>query len=89
MDVVDYVWKLILNEQPVCTGLAEIGHSKNSRHYGLRGDIRCRAADFRTRYLSDEQKSKIDTELRKRLCSPYEYDIVWESTHLHIEVDRK
>lgn len=89
LDVVDFVWRKFLNRHPVCTGLAEPGHSERSRHYGLKGDVRCRAADFRIRDLNESEILLVDKELRKRLSVPHEYDMVWEELHLHIEVDRK
>lgn len=87
LNVVDRVWRKIVGVHPVCTGLGEEGHSKNSKHYGLIGDIRCRAFDIRTRDLSAVQIEELDDSLRVRLAAGLEYDILWENDHLHIEHD--
>ena len=89
LNVVDRVWRKHTGTQPVCTGLGEVGHSEKSRHYGLAGDIRTRAADIRSRDLIQTQQTAIDMDLRERLGAPKEFDILWEATHLHIEVDPK
>ncbi len=89
MNVVDRVWFKVTGVQAVCTGLGEEGHSPRSRHYGILGDIRCRAFDIRTRNLSEVQRQEIDDSLRVRLGAGLEFDIVWESLHLHLEFDPK
>jgi len=89
LNVVDRVWFSVTGVQPVVTGLGEEGHSKSSRHYGILGDIRCRAFDIRTSGLSDAQMDEIDQQLRMRLCAGLEFDIIWEKIHLHIEYDPK
>lgn len=66
----------------VLTSAADGEHSENSYHYG--GD----AIDIRDWYFdSDEQKEVVVAEIRARLTK--EYDVVVESTHIHIEFDRR
>lgn len=61
------------------TSITDGKHSPNSLHYeGL-------AVDIRTRDLSTEQKSTLVAKLRKALGN--DYDVVLESTHLHVEFD--
>lgn len=95
--VVDRAWRKYVHEHVVVTGAQEIGHSEGSRHYGILHqtaegkvihDTRCMALDFRTRDLTGAQRRQIAPELLRRLGEG-EYDIVWEETHLHIEVDPK
>ena len=54
-------------------------HKKGSKHY------KGRALDFRTRQLDDPQAFTV--EIRTKLGDAY--DVVLESTHLHIEYDPK
>lgn len=88
MNVVDRVWRRVVNTQPVCTGLQEEGHSLGSLHYGISGDMRCRAFDIRTRSLNRVLSNTLKTELEMRL-GVLEYDIIWEPNHLHIEYQPK
>ena len=56
-------------------------HSTNSRHYiGA-------ALDFRTNFLSGEQKQALHAKLVARLGP--DFDAVLEETHLHVESDPK
>lgn len=54
-------------------------HSPTSLHpYG-------RAIDIRTHYFTDNVKRRVLQELKHRLgCL---FDVVWHSTHIHIELD--
>ena len=89
MGVVNRVWFAETSTHPVLTGLQEEGHSKGSLHYGILDDIRCRAFDVRIHQLTARQEWGINLSLEKRLAAGLEFDIVWESTHLHIEFDPK
>ena len=89
MNVVDRVWRKVTGDHPIVTGISEEGHSKGSRHYGILGDIRCRAFDIRSSELTQEEQTKISAELNVRLAAGREYDLVWERLHLHIEYDPK
>ena len=89
MDVLDRVWRRVVNSQPVITGLQEEGLSIGSLHYGIAGDSRCRAFDIRTRNLSRANIRTLKTELELRLAHSLEFDVVWESNHLHIEFQPK
>jgi hypothetical protein len=56
-------------------------HSDMSLHY-------CgRALDFRTRYFDEETRPVVYDELVKALGS--QYDVVYHSTHIHVEYDPK
>lgn len=85
LNVVDRVWFRVTGEHPIVTGLQEEGHSQNSLHYGILGDVRCRAFDIRVRNLTEEEKEEIDSELNLRLGGGFEFDIVWEPSHMHCE----
>lgn len=61
------------------TSITDGTHSPNSLHYGGL------AVDIRTRDLSNEQKSTLVAEMKKALGT--DYDVVLESTHLHVEYD--
>lgn len=92
-EVVDRTWRRVTGAHAVVTGLGEEGHSETSLHYGVVGDIRTRAMDFRARDLTPEERHEIDAELHRRLGEG-EFDIVWErldtpTPHLHVEVDPK
>lgn len=103
MNVVDRVWRTHTGQQARVTGLQEEGHSGGSRHYGLPGDVRCRAFDVdaddehlthaTTRLNAAQVRTAILEELRRRLGQG-EYDIMFEligtpGAHLHIEEDPK
>ena len=64
---------------PLITSCTDGKHSKGSRHY-----VGC-AVDFRTRYLSEEQKDAIFSDLIRWLGD--QFDVILEPTHLHIEFD--
>ena len=56
-------------------------HSAGSLHYyGL-------ALDFRTNYFSDQTKKEVARKLQEFLGD--DFDVVLESTHLHVEFDSK
>lgn len=89
MNVVTRVWAQYTDSQPICTGLQEEGHSNGSRHYGVTGDVRCRAFDIRIAGLTDTQRLNIENALKSRLAHGLEFDVLWKSNHLHIEYDPK
>jgi hypothetical protein len=74
MRTVALVWG---SEEPVITSTWEGTHSSSSWHYF------CRALDFR---LPKNVDGMIDV-LKNRLGK--DYDVVLESTHIHIEYDPK
>ena len=78
------VWKFA-NKHLVVTGAQEEGHSEKSLHYGIPGDIRCRAFDIRTSDFSKPQIKDIVAELKLRLCAGKEFDVVLEDDHIHVE----
>jgi len=63
----------------VITSGAEGKHGENSKHY------RNGAVDIRKRQLNPAQLIKIKNDLKKLLGD--DFDIVEESTHIHIEYD--
>lgn len=68
-----------LGRECVITSVCEGQHSRNSLHYkGM-------AVDFRTRHLSVQEKEQIVDLVRQALT--VEFDVVLESTHLHVEWD--
>ncbi len=80
MVVVDQVFQN-LGEKAVFTSVCDGQHSNKSLHYkGL-------AFDVRTRNISKEDQTDIVDVLRYRL--PDDWDIVLETSHLHVEYDRK
>ena len=89
-NVVDRVWWEIVEHHARITGLQEEGHSKGSKHYGLRGDIRCRAIDVDAdpEHLPPELEAQVLRELRARLPD-LEYLVILEGkgtirAHIHI-----
>ena len=66
----------------VVTSVSDGVHMRGSKHYL----DPCQASDFRTWYLpSEPEKRKFTKELQKRLGE--DFDVVLESTHLHVEYD--
>lgn len=59
----------------------ESKHSFSSLHYNG-----C-AVDVRTRYFTDDEKYALGDMLRQRLTD--EFDVVVESTHIHVEYQPK
>ncbi len=59
-------------------------HSKNSLHYhGL-------ACDIRSRELSDTDHANLNNDIRTKLTElDPKYQVVVESTHIHVEYDRR
>ena len=68
-----------LGEEIVVTSGREGNHMKGSKHY--LGE----AIDFRTRYFPDSVKRALAVCLQHRLGDAY--DVVVESTHIHVEYD--
>lgn len=65
----------------VITSCVEGQHSRGSKHYS--GN----AIDVRTRHLLPTEREAIEADCRESLGA--EYDVVFETTHLHIEYDPK
>lgn len=79
------VYKHFLGRDPIVTGAQEDAHAGGSLHYGAFPDPRLRALDFDDDGITSEGKADIGAELKKRLGS--QFDVIWESDHLHIEYD--
>lgn len=74
--VADKVWKELGQELVITSGL-DGEHSAGSLHYyGL-------AVDMRTRYFSDSEKKRAAEALRQGLGEGF--DVVVESSHIHVE----
>lgn len=71
--------------RPVLTSAQDSDHGKDSLHYGIPGDPRCRAVDIRKRNIP---ALFLDTFLAniKRYLGPG-FDVILESDHIHIEYD--
>ena len=65
----------------VITSANDGEHKRNSKHY--RGD----GIDFRTRHLTSDEEQSIVHAITTALGP--DFDVVLESTHLHIEYDPK
>lgn len=68
-------------DEPTITSAVDGIHSENSLHK------RGRACDYRIWGLSEVQLNELVIQARKSLGNSY--DVVLESTHLHIEYDPK
>lgn len=82
------VWSEFGPDYPfTITALNDGKHSNRSRHYlGCAVDMRT-WKDYSGQQISRTDKAKIAEELRKRLGA--DFDVVPESTHIHIEYDPK
>ena len=67
------------DKEVVITSGTDVPHSNSSLHYT--GD----AVDFRSRHLTQDQKSAIARLLKDALGD--EYDVVVEPDHFHVEFD--
>ena len=76
--VADGVWQQV-GQELVVTSLNDSRHSRTSLHYAG-----C-AADLRTHYFTDAQATEVAAALRESLGDSPDYDIVFESDHIHIE----
>lgn len=80
LKVANQIWDRHGQELTITAAL-EDGHSPTSFHpFGY-------ALDFRTRYFTESEKRKVYDLLKYRL--PSSYDVVWHSTHIHVEYDPK
>ena len=70
-----------MDKHAVITSGLDGTHSHNSLHYS--GN----ALDWRTRHLESKQKTDLARQAQD-LLGP-DYDVVLESTHLHVEYDPK
>lgn len=84
IEVADWLWRR-LGLTLTITSLQDGRHSRNSFHYGIPGDIRCRGVDFRTYDILESKLSSLVDDLRAHLGLAY--DVVLESDHIHVEVD--
>jgi len=75
----------LIEAGPVITSASDSTHKKESLHYGLKGDSRCRAVDLRIKNLTNPQETA--KELKRRLGP--DFDIVLEADHIHLEYDPK
>ncbi len=75
------VWKRLTGVPPTITSARDGTHSPNSLHY------EGRALDFRTHGLNRSQLLELRAELKEALGP--DWDVVIESTHLHLELDRR
>ena len=87
MSVVEVFWRYAFGRQATVTSGRDGTHSANSLHYGTSDDVRERAFDVRTYDLTPEQLDIARRRIPSLLGAAY--DVVFESTHLHIEVDLK
>jgi hypothetical protein len=81
LQIISERWQAVLKEIPTITSCREGEHSATSLHY------EGRAVDLRTRHLTPEQKASIKLELQRALG--FSFDVIQESTHMHIELDRR
>ena len=77
------IWKTSLdtNDQMVITSVTDGKHMKGSLHYNGYG------FDVRTNFLTSAQITIFFDALKNHM--DYEFDIVLEKTHIHIEYDPK
>lgn len=81
------VYREVLGRDPVITGAQEDAHDDGSLHYGAFPDIRLRALDFDDDGITEDQKTEIKTKVAARVGN--QFDIIWETHHLHVEYDVK
>lgn len=77
--VANYIWQS-LGQRLVVTSCIDGKHSRGSFHYS--GN----AIDLRTRYFEDKGQ---EATIRLKEALTDEYDVVLESTHIHIEYQPK
>lgn len=87
LNVADRLWETEVGVRLIVTSLHDGQHSASSLHYGVPGDIRCRACDLRTRNLEPEQQALAVGRLRTLLGEAF--DVVLEDDHIHVEYDLK
>ena len=76
------IWGNHGHELVITSGNENVAHGSGSLHpYGL-------ALDFRTRYFTTEEKSKVFIALTGKLrMISINYDVVLEKDHMHVEYD--
>ena len=74
----DAIWASYGQELVITSGLDGVHSSSSLHYYGL-------ALDFRIHYFSDEEALAVSHELRE--CLGFDFDVILESTHIHVEYD--
>ncbi len=69
------------HQELVITAITDGKHKEGSKHYD--GD----AVDTRTRYFNASEKELVYKDIKDALSD--EYDVIWHTTHFHIEFDPK
>ncbi len=69
------------DKELVITSVNDSKHGENSIHY--KGN----AIDLRTRYFGNQEKIEVYREIQSRLG--YDFDVVLENDHIHVEYDPK
>lgn len=93
-DTFDNIFKAHADREAIGTSGNDLHHGNNSIHYHIKGTIpsdalysESGAIDLRSRDVLESKKDIILQELKEALGS--DYDIILESTHIHIEYDAK
>jgi len=76
----DEIWD-DYGQELVITSARDGMHSAGSLHYYGR------AIDCRTKYFSEEDKKRVFEELQADLGA--DYDVIWHTSHIHIEYDKE
>ncbi len=78
IQVANDIWSKYGQELVITSGV-EGAHKVGSKHYSGYG------VDLRSRYFSENTKTKVVQELKDSLGS--EFDVISHKTHIHIEYD--
>jgi len=84
--VAESVYSDDIGQGVTITSVTDGDHGSIVHGLGCGVDIRTRF-DYRVDQWSDDIKSRLATKIRERLNG--EFDVVVESTHIHIELDRR
>lgn len=85
LNIASLIWEAKFSVPLIVTSLNDGKHSSRSFHFGRAGDIRCMAADLRSRTLTTAEKDEAVDLLTFMLGGAY--DVILESNHIHIELD--